>query len=163
MNSFNKYIKRNVMYKLGTMILSFLLVSSCIPVYAQEYEDEETTEEVIQEEYIEPEEVIDNTEEYEEVIEEEIPEESGEIILEGSPPVAPENGTTVNNPFPYGTAGSHSFRIPSLTTLSDGSLFAAADIRYNTTYNGGGLDTIVARSSDGGSNWSYSIANYLGD
>ena len=78
-------------------------------------------------------------------------------------PTPPANGTTSNNPFPYGTAGSNSFRIPSMVTLPDGSLLAAADIRYNCTYDGGGLDTIVSRSTDGGSTWNYSIANYLGD
>lgn len=75
----------------------------------------------------------------------------------------PENGTTTGAPFVKGTAGSNSFRIPSLVTLSDGTLVAAADARWNTTYDGGGLDTIVSRSSDNGANWSYTFANYLGD
>lgn len=75
----------------------------------------------------------------------------------------PSDGTTTNAPFPKGTAGSNSFRIPSLVTLSDGTLVAAADARWNTTYDGGGLDTIVSRSSDNGKNWNYTFANYLGD
>lgn len=75
----------------------------------------------------------------------------------------PSNGTTTSNPFPKGTADSNSFRIPSLVTLSDGTLVAAADARWNTTYDGGGLDTIVSRSTDNGASWSYSFANYLGD
>lgn len=75
----------------------------------------------------------------------------------------PADGTTTNAPFPKGTAGSNSFRIPSLVTLSDGTLVAAADARWNTTYDGGGLDTIVSRSSDNGKNWNYTFANYLGD
>ena len=75
----------------------------------------------------------------------------------------PANGTTTNEPFPKGTAGSNSFRIPSLVTLSDGTLVAAADARWNTTFDGGGLDTIVSRSENNGANWSYSFANYLGD
>ena len=75
----------------------------------------------------------------------------------------PADNTTSNEPFPRGTAGSSSFRIPALVTLSDGTLVAAADARWNTTYDGGGLDTIVSRSTDGGDNWSYTFANYLGD
>ena len=61
------------------------------------------------------------------------------------------------------TESSHSYRIPSMVTLADGTIVAAADIRWNTTYDGGGLDTLVARSTDGGANWSYTVANYLGD
>ena len=75
----------------------------------------------------------------------------------------PADGTTTGEPFPENTAESYSFRIPALVTLSDGTLVAAADARWNTTYDGGGLDTIVSRSTDGGKNWSYTFANYLGD
>ena len=77
----------------------------------------------------------------------------------------PQPGTTLGQPFEHdpNTAGSNSFRIPGLTTLRDGSLLATADARWNTTYDGGGLDTIVSRSEDNGANWSYNFANYLGD
>lgn len=75
----------------------------------------------------------------------------------------PADSTTENEPFPQGTGGSNSFRIPALVTLSDGTLVAAADARWNTTYDGGGLDTIVSISTDNGANWSYSFANYMGD
>lgn len=75
----------------------------------------------------------------------------------------PEDGTTSSEPFPQGTGGSNSFRIPAMVTLSDGTLVAAADARWNTTYDGGGLDTIVSRSSDDGATWNYTFANYLGD
>lgn len=75
----------------------------------------------------------------------------------------PDDGTTTGNPFKKGTADSNSFRIPALVTLSDGTLVAAADARWNTTYDGGGLDTIVSRSTDGGDTWNYTFANYLGD
>lgn len=75
----------------------------------------------------------------------------------------PTNGTTTSQPFKAGTGGSSNFRIPALVTLSDGTLVAAADARWNTTGDGGGLDTIVSHSSDGGQNWSYTFANYLGD
>ena len=75
----------------------------------------------------------------------------------------PANGTTSGNPFVKGTGGSNSFRIPALVTLNNGTLVAAADARWNTTYDGGGLDTIVSYSSDKGANWNYTFANYLGD
>ena len=61
------------------------------------------------------------------------------------------------------TVTSNSYRIPSMVTLADGTMVAAADIRWNTTYDGGCLDTLVARSSDGGVTWDYTVANYLGD
>lgn len=71
--------------------------------------------------------------------------------------------STSGNPFVKGTAGSNSFRIPALVTLSDGTMVAAADARWNSPYDGGGNDTLVARSTDNGATWSSSFANYLGD
>ena len=75
----------------------------------------------------------------------------------------PADGTTTGNPFVQGTGGSNSFRIPAMVTLSDGTIVAAADARWNTTYDGGGLDTIVSYSKDNGASWNYTFANYLGD
>ncbi len=77
----------------------------------------------------------------------------------------PDPGTTQGQPFEHNpnTADSDSFRIPGLVTLRDGTLLATADARWNTSYDGGGLDTIVSRSTDNGASWSYSFANYLGD
>lgn len=75
----------------------------------------------------------------------------------------PADGTTKGEPFAQGTGGSNSFRIPAMVTLSNGKLVAAADARWNTTYDGGGLDTIVSVSEDNGESWSYTFANYLGD
>lgn len=75
----------------------------------------------------------------------------------------PADGTTSGQPFASGTGGSKYFRIPALVTLSDGSLVAAADARWNHTSDGYGLDTIVSRSTDNGATWSYTFANYLGD
>ncbi len=85
------------------------------------------------------------------------------LALDVSP--RPDPGTTQGQPFEHNpnTAGSDSFRIPGLVTLRDGTLLATADARWNTTYDGGGLDTIVSRSTDNGATWSYSFANYLGD
>lgn len=76
---------------------------------------------------------------------------------------APVITGTSNAPFEKGTGGSNSFRIPALVTLSDGTLVAAADARWNTTWDGGGLDTMVAISKDNGATWTHSFANYLGD
>ena len=75
----------------------------------------------------------------------------------------PANGSTVGQPFPAGTGGSHSFRIPAMVRLGDGTLVAAADARWNTCYDGGGLDTVVSRSEDNGKTWNYTFANFLGD
>lgn len=75
----------------------------------------------------------------------------------------PADGQTSGQPFAAGTAGSQNFRIPAMVTLDDGTIVAAADARWNTTVDAGGLDTIVARSSDNGANWNYTFANYLGD
>lgn len=75
----------------------------------------------------------------------------------------PADGRTTGEPFASGTGGSTYFRIPALVTLSDGTLVAAADARWNQTGDGWGLDTIVSRSSNYGATWSYTFANYLGD
>lgn len=75
----------------------------------------------------------------------------------------PADGQTSGQPFAAGTAGSQNFRIPAMVTLDDGTIIAAADARWNTSADAGGLDTIVARSSDNGANWNYTFANYLGD
>lgn len=75
----------------------------------------------------------------------------------------PEDGITAGQPFASGTGGSLCFRIPSLVTLEDGTLLAAADARWNHTGDGFCPDTIVSRSEDCGGTWSYTFANYLGD
>lgn len=86
--------------------------------------------------------------------------ENEESIAPLSNPFTPETIIAL----PDGTTTkSQSYRIPSMVTLADGTIVAAADIRWNTTYDGGGLDTLVARSTDDGQTWSYTVANYLGD
>ena len=75
----------------------------------------------------------------------------------------PADGTTNGQPFGKGTGGSQNFRIPGIVTLENGRLVASCDARWNTTLDGGGLDTIVSRSDDNGKNWHYTFANYLGD
>lgn len=75
----------------------------------------------------------------------------------------PADGQTSGQPFAAGTGGSQNFRIPAIVTLDDGTIVAAADVRWNTSADAGGLDTIVSHSSDNGANWNYTFANYLGD
>ena len=77
--------------------------------------------------------------------------------------VRPDDGVTQGQPFAAQTGGSAKFRIPAMVTLDDGTIVAATDARWNTTGDGGGLDTIVSRSTDGGATWSYTFANNLGD
>lgn len=75
----------------------------------------------------------------------------------------PPAGETRQQPFPRGAGGSVYFRIPALTALRDGTLVAACDARWDHCGDGGGLDTILSRSADGGETWQYSFPNYLGD
>ena len=75
----------------------------------------------------------------------------------------PANGTTQGQPFAPGTADSEKFRIPGIITLSNGTLVASCDARWNDKWDSAGLDTIVSVSTDNGANWEYTFANYLGD
>lgn len=47
------------------------------------------------------------------------------------------------------------FRIPSLQTLSDGTMLAFSDIRYNGAQDHAYIDIGAARSTDGGKTWDY--------
>ena len=75
----------------------------------------------------------------------------------------PAPGEAGGQPFPEGLGGSKYFRIPAMTSLSDGTLVAACDARWDHWGDGGGLDTLVSVSHDGGKSWQYSFPNYLGD
>lgn len=86
-------------------------------------------------------------------------EVAGTIVPNGND----ATGTTQGQPFESGTGGSANFRIPSLTTLDDGTMLAAIDARWNTQVDAGGLDTILSRSTDGGKTWTYSFPNYFND
>lgn len=69
-----------------------------------------------------------------------------------------------DQPFAAGTAGSKSFRIPAIYTLNDGSVIAAADARYDHGSDSpNNIDTLVAISKDGYSNWEYNYINYFDD
>lgn len=75
----------------------------------------------------------------------------------------PEDGIVRGQPFARGTGTCACFRIPSLVTLEDGTLVAAADARWNHMGDGFCPDTMVSRSEDCGETWNYTFANYLGD
>ena len=56
---------------------------------------------------------------------------------------------TSDQPFVTEVTGkSKNFRIPAMITLESGRIVASADARYDTTLDGGGLDTVVAYSDD---------------
>ena len=73
-------------------------------------------------------------------------------------------GTSSKQPFSTQETGSQFFRIPSLTTLSNGWLLAGSDIRWRTSADSPqNLDTIVSLSKDGGKTWNWEVINYYGD
>lgn len=74
----------------------------------------------------------------------------------------PADGTTQGRPF-VSDNPSHWYRIPSMVTLDDGTVVAAADARWDGGKDGGGNDVITARSTDNGDTWSYTWAGYYGD
>ena len=59
----------------------------------------------------------------------------------------PADGTTQGRPF-VSDNPSHWYRIPSMVTLDDGTVVAAADARWDGGMDGGGNDVITARSTD---------------
>lgn len=67
-------------------------------------------------------------------------------------------------PFAPGTYDCENFRIPSIITLNDGSVLAAADLRYgHGSDSPGNLDTLIAKSADGYTGWEYVSPNYFAD
>ena len=84
------------------------------------------------------------------------------LLKAGSIPVSAER-ITKDEPFASGTGNSTYFRIPALITLPNGTIVTAADARYGTTEDGGGLDTIASISEDGGKTWQYSFPIYFPD
>lgn len=67
-------------------------------------------------------------------------------------------------PFAPGTLSSDTYRIPAIYTLNDGSVIAAADMRYgHGSDSPQNIDTLTAISPDGYSGWDYTIANRFDD
>lgn len=144
---------KNKMKSLLASILvgAMIFTSSSVTAFAEKPEnpDNEQTNET-----------INNESEINEVEEDSNDEIATASVITGTKPA---NGTTQGQPFPAGTAGSQKFRIPAMVTLSNGAIVAATDARWNYSGDGGGLDTIVSYSTDQGTNWNYTFANYLGD
>lgn len=144
---------KNKMKSLLASILvgAMIFTSSSVTAFAEKPEnpDNEQTNET-----------INNESEINEVEEDSNDEIATASVITGTKPA---NGTTQGQPFPAETAGSQMFRIPAMVTLSNGAIVAATDARWNYSGDGGGLDTIVSYSTDQGTNWNYTFANYLGD
>lgn len=144
---------KNKMKSLLASILvgAMIFTSSSVTAFAEKPEnpDNEQTNET-----------INNESEINEVEEDSNDEIATASVITGTKPA---NGTTQGQPFPAKTAGSQMFRIPAMVTLSNGAIVAATDARWNYSGDGGGLDTIVSYSTDQGTNWNYTFANYLGD
>ena len=71
---------------------------------------------------------------------------------------------TYQNPFVSGTMGSKKYRIPAILTLNDGSVIAAADMRYDHGADSpNNIDTLVAISNDGYNDWAYNSINHFDD
>lgn len=74
----------------------------------------------------------------------------------------PENRENFGNPF-ITQSPSEVYRIPNLVTMNDGSLVAQADARWNAYWDGGGNDSIIARSDNNGGSWITSMLTYYPD
>lgn len=69
-----------------------------------------------------------------------------------------------SQPFAEGTKGSETFRIPALYTLNDGSVLAAADMRYeHGSDSPNNIDSLIAISKNGYDNWNYKVLNHFDD
>lgn len=85
-------------------------------------------------------------------------------LLPVSLPFACAAAADCSNPFERGTLFCEKFRIPALLTLQDGSVLAAADLRWNHGKDAPqNLDIAAAVSPDGYGRWSYSVPNRLED
>lgn len=72
--------------------------------------------------------------------------------------------TSYDQPFAEGTMGSERYRIPAIITLNDGSVMAAADMRYgHGSDSPGNIDIVVATSDDGYTGWKYNVINHFDD
>ena len=84
-------------------------------------------------------------------------------LLKAGPINTTAEHVTQNQPFAERTAGSQYFRIPAFIVTQKGNLLAAADARYSTTGDGGGLDTIASVSTDNGKTGNSSFPLYFPD
>lgn len=147
----------------ASMTLGMTFTASATEANQQNTEEQQDTESVVSDESAEKQDSDSGA--AEQVVSEEPTEDSEAkaAVTTSTMGSKPADGTTMNQPFKAGTGGSQNFRIPAMVTLSDGTIVAATDARWDTTTDGYGLDTIVSRSTDGGATWNYTFANYLGD
>ncbi len=160
-------MKRNTKRFLSlALTLTMSLSMSGIPTFATDVDSEDeiqTTESVSEDaaSEAEPSETVDSD-----------AEDAEEAAIFAAPaanavsvPSAPNGGTVSGQPFP--ATGTNHYRIPSLITTSNGTLLAAADIRWGSYKQSAddtaNIDTIVSRSTDGGASWTYAYANYIAD
>lgn len=86
------------------------------------------------------------------------------IMLVSSFAVVSFAATSYEQPFNPGTENSKTFRIPSILTLNDGSVLAAADARYDHGADSPqNLDTVVSKSKNGYTGWTSTVVNYFDD
>lgn len=70
----------------------------------------------------------------------------------------------VTDPFPKGCMGSKRFRIPAMLVTKKGTVLAACDARWSHGLDSAGnLETVVARSRDGGCTWERQFVNHFDD
>lgn len=87
------------------------------------------------------------------------------VTAEVKAAVKPADGTSAGQPFPTNIGVGH-YRIPAIQTLDDGTLVASADARWGAWQNPddcANIDSIVSRSTDNGTTWNYTFANYIAD
>lgn len=74
----------------------------------------------------------------------------------------PADGRTEGQPF-IANQPSETYRIPAMVSLDDGTIVAVSDARWDGAMDGGGNDTIVARSTDGGDSWDNQFVTHYPD
>lgn len=74
----------------------------------------------------------------------------------------PEDGISYDRPF-VTNSPSQMYRIPGIVTMDDGTLVAHGEARWNGGMDGGGNDSMIARSTDNGMTWKYTMVNYYPD
>lgn len=82
------------------------------------------------------------------------------MLKENNPSIA----FGVCQPFDKDTLGCERYRIPSILTLNDGRIFAAADVRHTHGQDAPqNLDILSAVSSDGCQSWDYTYVHHFND
>ena len=86
---------------------------------------------------------------------------SAVIVMASAVSVSAENYA---QPFKKGQNGINLMRIPSVITLNDGRIFAAADNRHDHGLDSPqNIDTLIAVSDDGLGGWKYKTVNHFDD